>query len=1069
MKKFLPLVLFCLQLSRLFSNTINFHETDPNNIKKTLEGKNELEKIILLDNYLQKSPNSLALHLLKAKLELSLRDYLGAEKTLTTASQIFPAEREVQYLLGITYYNLKQYTLAEDIFSQLKNENPQDSAANLFLSLITPVYQGDVETAEKKEYAVSHSPEDYNESFQVKKIKELEALYLEDNTNDLSPYSYLYQEKNIEVKNANTFHYEITGILRVNNLTEINTLKNYPVAYDSSLFHPAKTEAVILSPDNSVIHVSPKNINFTVLGKSPTFKNVIITYPEIRKGSILCYKISFLPISSPTMPKFSDTFYITSPLRTFQKVLSVTYPESLPVTLLNNRIKEPIMPEEKKEGSMITKKFTFLNPEVLSLAQEENISIFDVSPSITITTYEDWTEFGKWYASIFFSSSKQPVSLPFQPEKEKIETLKKTYQYLQAEITPLNNDLKQNNFALKSPASTLQDKSGNIADLNVLLIALLKTNGITAHPLLVSTIYNGQIESYLPSPSSFNYLITYVPKQAGIETELYLDPGTKFTAYDNLPFQIQGVNGLLVKEDGSSLFTRTPIISYEKNRMTEDYRITIDNIGKAKVQFSQNITGSFAEYFRNQIAVTREGATEKLRDFFYQVQKSALPALTPDQLTIKGDDSYSGDFTFHVNTTASNVTQLLFDGKQILSFNLGDLGEWISFPPSTQYSYRKEFPFLFQKKMEYIFPEGYTIQEHNLQNILKENKYFSFEFNTDKIAENHFILESRFILKNVEIPPEDIPALNEYSNILLQEVQFKIVMEKKENFDYEDFFDKLTKEYQQPDLYKNYLNHLISMKKMDKAEKIALEASFLFKENTYFNLLLAMIYYEKEEYDKSERELQSLLGQTSNSRIIYEYLIELYRKTGEDKKLHEILLQAHSQFPEETGFIGAIVDYYRRNDQIEKAIQFLEDTLTLPTLKGNSSLYADLGYLYSIQKNKEKAEQHLKTAIELDGKNSYALNNLAWLYCENDFHLKDAVALAETACRLEPTNDNFLDTLAEAYYKIGEYEKAVEVIRKAIKINPNYTYLEMQLKKIENAMEQINRPAPSQAEEADGE
>jgi tetratricopeptide (TPR) repeat protein len=46
--------------------------------------------------------------------------------------------------------------------------------------------------------------------------------------------------------------------------------------------------------------------------------------------------------------------------------------------------------------------------------------------------------------------------------------------------------------------------------------------------------------------------------------------------------------------------------------------------------------------------------------------------------------------------------------------------------------------------------------------------------------------------------------------------------------------------------------------------------------------------------------------------------------------------------------------------------------------------------------------------------------------------------------------------LAEAYYQTKQYEKAMEIIKKAININPNYNYLHEQLKKIENSIKQEN-------------
>ena len=213
-----------------------------------------------------------------------------------------------------------------------------------------------------------------------------------------------------------------------------------------------------------------------------------------------------------------------------------------------------------------------------------------------------------------------------------------------------------------------------------------------------------------------------------------------------------------------------------------------------------------------------------------------------------------------------------------------------------------------------------------------------------------------------------------------------------------------------------------------------------------------MVEYELEEFDECREELLYLMEKTPDDAIVYEYLAQLYRQTADDKNHYEILIKAHEKFPKEISFVNSLVEYYRKNNQLDSAISLLKETLA--DNENNSNIHADLGYLYSLAKDFENAKNHLQQAIKLNEDNSYALNNLAWLYCENHVQLEEAVAFALKACDLEPNNDNFLDTLAEAYYQTNQFEKAKEIIKKAIDINPNYNYLHEQLKKIEDAVNQ---------------
>ena len=69
-----------------------------------------------------------------------------------------------------------------------------------------------------------------------------------------------------------------------------------------------------------------------------------------------------------------------------------------------------------------------------------------------------------------------------------------------------------------------QDKTGNVADVNLMLISMLRYAGLDANPILISTRSNG-IALY-PSRSAFNYVI------AGIEVEnqiILLDATNKYS------------------------------------------------------------------------------------------------------------------------------------------------------------------------------------------------------------------------------------------------------------------------------------------------------------------------------------------------------------------------------------------------------------------------------------------------------------------------------------------------------------------------------------------------------------
>jgi tetratricopeptide (TPR) repeat protein len=153
--------------------------------------------------------------------------------------------------------------------------------------------------------------------------------------------------------------------------------------------------------------------------------------------------------------------------------------------------------------------------------------------------------------------------------------------------------------------------------------------------------------------------------------------------------------------------------------------------------------------------------------------------------------------------------------------------------------------------------------------------------------------------------------------------------------------------------------------------------------------------------------------------------------------------------------IQALITFYKRKEMQDKGIEFVKGLIA--KVPDSSPYYGELGYFYSLKKDIAKAEESFLKSIGLNPKNSQSLNNLAWLYCENNMKIAEAIEYSKKACELEPYSDAYLDTLAEAYYINKSYDLAVDTIQRAIKINPNYTYLKQQLDKIEKAKKMMGK------------
>jgi uncharacterized Ntn-hydrolase superfamily protein len=82
----------------------------------------------------------------------------------------------------------------------------------------------------------------------------------------------------------------------------------------------------------------------------------------------------------------------------------------------------------------------------------------------------------------------------------------------------------------------------------------------------------------------------------------------------------------------------------------------------------------------------------------------------------------------------------------------------------------------------------------------------------------------------------------------------------------------------------------------------------------------------------------------------------------------------------------------------------------------------------------------LRVALANPDAAASTLNALAWVSATADVFLDEALAAAERAVRLAPDDAGIIDTLAEVHFRRGDRDRAVEVIDRAIALDPEVAY-----------------------------
>lgn len=194
------------------------------------------------------------------------------------------------------------------------------------------------------------------------------------------------------------------------------------------------------------------------------------------------------------------------------------------------------------------------------------------------------------------SAVKNLLPESIRNEKDVLARAKAIYRYVQD--TYVWNG-KYDIFKEVSINDLIDNKSGKVSEINILLHNLLDENDIEVMPVLLSTRTNGFATKIFPILSDFNYLIV----QATVDGKSYLlDATEKYTSFGELPYRCLNQYGRLLDfKNGSSWIDINP-----DKFSTITYKVEIDlkNDGKVEGKTIKKTTGYHAlplkkAYFEN--------------------------------------------------------------------------------------------------------------------------------------------------------------------------------------------------------------------------------------------------------------------------------------------------------------------------------------------------------------------------------------------------------------------------------------------------------------------------------------
>jgi len=319
-------------------------------------------------------------------------------------------------------------------------------------------------------------------------------------------------------------------------------------------------------------------------------------------------------------------------------------------------------------------------------------------------------------------------------------------------------------MAMKGTKKAYGEGEGNVADINLLLTAMLRSQGINANPVLVSTRDNGI--PIFPTRKGFNYVVCMVESEGSY---ILLDATEPYSMANILPSRTLNWQGRVLKDDGkSSWLSLRPT---KQSSETTSLNIKINDDGTVEGKIRQSITEHLALNYRKRFSnLTNEDHVKRLENGKGDIEISNLKFENDKDITKPVKISYDYVASDAIDEVGGNLyfSPLLFLAMDENPFKL----------EQREYPIDFAFPFKESYLVNIMLPEGYAVES-----LPKSEAY---EFTEGKSKFKYLIKENgKFLQLSIELNLEnslilskDYSGFKQFFNKLVEKQAEQIVLKK---------------------------------------------------------------------------------------------------------------------------------------------------------------------------------------------------------------------------------------------------------------------------------------------------
>jgi tetratricopeptide (TPR) repeat protein len=204
---------------------------------------------------------------------------------------------------------------------------------------------------------------------------------------------------------------------------------------------------------------------------------------------------------------------------------------------------------------------------------------------------------------------------------------------------------------------------------------------------------------------------------------------------------------------------------------------------------------------------------------------------------------------------------------------------------------------------------------------------------------------------------------------------------------------------------------------------------------------MVMSYLLQKQPQQAVQFLQEQISSRPTEAFLYHTLPEIFRLNRNREQAITNYNKALRINPDAIGSVISLAKIYLEEGKTDEAVQMLQAASRRNPQ--NVGLAVSTAVALDTAKRWQEAQKEYERALALDGANTVALNNLAWLLAEHGGNIDVALKLAQQAKEQRADDVQVTNTIGWIYYKKNSFQMALQYLGESAakaRSNPIYHY-----------------------------